>query len=178
VCIRDTNCHSWPQFPGHTSRPHLLVVRFYWSSLTELHEPGEDNYHHKAYPGEHTVSSLTPCEVLLMGLPRTQRLSLAVLLTNAGVRRPVHNAIVNVHTSSPTVKKALVWALGNIAGDGSDCRDFTIRCGIIQPLLALIKPTLHVREEALVFVYHILNPSHLQECWKFKSFCYATLAKP
>jgi len=42
-----------------------------------------------------------------MGLPRTQRLSLAVLLTNAGVRRPVHNAIVNVHTSSPTVKKAL-----------------------------------------------------------------------
>ena len=44
-----------------------------------------------------------------------------------------------------------VWALGNIAGDGSECRDFTIRCGIIQPLLALIKPTLHVREEALVF---------------------------
>jgi len=37
-----------------------------------------------------------------------------------------------------------VWALGNIAGDGSECRDFTIRCGIIQPLLALIKPTLHV----------------------------------
>lgn len=43
-----------------------------------------------------------------------------------------------------------VWALGNIAGDGSECRDFTIRCGIIQPLLALIKPTLHVREEAVV----------------------------
>ena len=38
-----------------------------------------------------------------------------------------------------------VWALGNIAGDGSECRDFTIQCGIIQPLLALIKPDLPVR---------------------------------
>lgn len=37
-----------------------------------------------------------------------------------------------------------VWALGNIAGDGSECRDFTIRCGIIPPLLALIKPDLQV----------------------------------
>ncbi len=37
-----------------------------------------------------------------------------------------------------------VWALGNIAGDGSECRDFTIRCGIIQPLLALIKPDIQV----------------------------------
>ena len=33
-----------------------------------------------------------------------------------------------------------VWALGNIVGDGSECRDFTIRCDIIPPLLALIKP--------------------------------------
>ena len=39
-----------------------------------------------------------------------------------------------------------VWALGNIAGNGSDCRDFTVRCGIIQPLIALIKPTTGVRE--------------------------------
>ena len=37
-----------------------------------------------------------------------------------------------------------VWALGNIAGDGSECRDFTIRCGIIQPLIALIKPSVSV----------------------------------
>ncbi len=39
-----------------------------------------------------------------------------------------------------------VWALGNIAGDGAECRDFTIRCGIIPPLLNLIKPGLHVRK--------------------------------
>lgn len=42
-----------------------------------------------------------------MGLPRTQHLSLAVPLTNAGVRRRGHDAIVNVHTSSPTVNKTL-----------------------------------------------------------------------
>ena len=70
-----------------------------------------------------------------------------------------------------------VWALGNIAGDGSECRDFTIRCGIIQPLLALIKPTLHVGRKYYVFVYDILNPAHLQESRKLKSFCYATHAK-
>lgn len=37
-----------------------------------------------------------------------------------------------------------VWALGNIAGDGPQCRDYCIQCGIIQPLLALIKPDLQV----------------------------------
>lgn len=39
-----------------------------------------------------------------------------------------------------------VWALGNIAGNGADCRDFTVRCGIIQPLIALIRPSTGVRE--------------------------------
>ncbi len=38
-----------------------------------------------------------------------------------------------------------VWALGNIAGDGPECRDFTVQCGIIQPLLALIKPDMKVQ---------------------------------
>ena len=38
-----------------------------------------------------------------------------------------------------------VWALGNIAGNGADCRDFTARCGIIQPLIALIRPSTGVR---------------------------------
>lgn len=37
-----------------------------------------------------------------------------------------------------------VWALGNIAGDGTECRDFAVKCGIIQPLLALIKPNVQV----------------------------------
>lgn len=30
------------------------------------------------------------------------------------------------------------------AGDGADCRDFTIKSGIVQPLIALIKPDLEV----------------------------------
>ena len=34
-----------------------------------------------------------------------------------------------------------VWALGSIAENGAECRDFTIHCGIIQPLIALVKPT-------------------------------------
>lgn len=48
--------------------------------------------------------------------------------------------------SSPhmNVVDQAVWALGNIAGDGSDCRDFTVRCGIIQPLIALIKQDMQV----------------------------------
>ena len=31
-----------------------------------------------------------------------------------------------------------VWALGNIAGDGAELRDYVINCGIIDPILALI----------------------------------------
>ena len=37
-----------------------------------------------------------------------------------------------------------VMALGNIAGDGAEGRDATISCGVIRPLVALIKPTLQV----------------------------------
>ena len=33
-----------------------------------------------------------------------------------------------------------VWALGNITGDGPECRDFVISHGIIPPLLTFINP--------------------------------------
>lgn len=33
-----------------------------------------------------------------------------------------------------------VWALGNITGDGPECRDYVIRCGIIQPLMKFVDP--------------------------------------
>nr|CAH7758109.1 unnamed protein product [Callosobruchus chinensis] len=33
-----------------------------------------------------------------------------------------------------------VWALGNIAGDGPGTRDMVLRCGVLQDLLALIRP--------------------------------------
>ena len=44
--------------------------------------------------------------------------------------------------SSPhaNVREQSVWALGNIAGDGAELRDLVIKCGIIEPLLALIQP--------------------------------------
>ena len=32
-----------------------------------------------------------------------------------------------------------------IVGDGSECRDFVIHCGIIQPLLSCITPSVTVR---------------------------------
>lgn len=38
------------------------------------------------------------------------------------------------------VAEQAVWALGNIAGDGPELRDFTIKAGIVEPLLGLISP--------------------------------------
>eukprot|EP00118_Oscarella_pearsei_P021698 m.245348 g.245348 ORF g.245348 m.245348 type:complete len:95 (+) comp40254_c3_seq87:489-773(+) len=37
--------------------------------------------------------------------------------------------------ASDDVKEQVIWALGNIAGDGPDCRDYVIQCSIIRPLL-------------------------------------------
>lgn len=39
------------------------------------------------------------------------------------------------------VAEQAVWALGNIAGDGPEPRDYTINCGIVPPLLALVQPS-------------------------------------
>nr|CAI5820671.1 unnamed protein product [Callosobruchus analis] len=40
----------------------------------------------------------------------------------------------------PDVVDQAVWALGNIAGDGPGTRDMVLRCGVLQDLLALIRP--------------------------------------
>ena len=42
------------------------------------------------------------------------------------------------------VAEQAVWALGNIAGDGSELRDFVIKAGIVKPLLELIRPDTEV----------------------------------
>ena len=57
--------------------------------------------------------------------------------------------------SSPhmNVVDQAVWALGNIAGDGSDMREFTIKNGIIPPLIALIKPDIQVSSEQFMSWY-------------------------
>lgn len=36
------------------------------------------------------------------------------------------------------VREQAVWALGNIAGDSAECRDFVLNCGALQPLLRLL----------------------------------------
>ena len=80
----------------------------------------------------------------------------------------------------PNIRDQAVWALGNIAGvwvwqwaesvlvffppiccvsgDGSECREYTVRCGIIQPLLGCIKPdtTVSLSMEERVIVDIIL----------------------
>ena len=47
-------------------------------------------------------------------------------------------------SSNSSVCEQVVWALGNIVGDGSELRDLVIKCGIVDPLLALIQPNLPI----------------------------------
>ncbi|XP_070539029.1 importin subunit alpha-3-like [Ptychodera flava] len=37
-----------------------------------------------------------------------------------------------------------VWALGNIIGDGPQCRDYVIRLGVVKPLLSFINPSIRL----------------------------------
>lgn len=43
--------------------------------------------------------------------------------------------------SSPVddVQEQAVWALGNIAGDSSECRDYVLESGVMEPLLKLVE---------------------------------------
>ncbi|XP_058163304.1 importin subunit alpha-6 isoform X1 [Dasypus novemcinctus] len=43
---------------------------------------------------------------------------------------------ISWYRSKPLVKA--VWALGNIAGDNAECRDFVLNCEILPPLLELL----------------------------------------
>ena len=65
--------------------------------------------------------------------------------TRAVVEAETMPAFVQLLSSTDmSIVNQAVMALGNIAGDGTEGRDATISCGIIQPLIALIKPTLQV----------------------------------
>lgn len=45
---------------------------------------------------------------------------------------------------APSVCEQAVWALGNIIGDGPVLRDLVIKLGVVQPLLAFIKPDIPI----------------------------------
>lgn len=47
--------------------------------------------------------------------------------------------------SSPVddVQEQAVWALGNIAGDSSECRDYVLDYGVMQPLLKSVQLTIY-----------------------------------
>lgn len=49
------------------------------------------------------------------------------------------------------VQEQAVWALGNIVGDGAECRDIVIREGVIHPLVSLIQPNMPVRENTQIY---------------------------
>ena len=69
-------------------------------------------------------------------------ISLFYFNTEAGAVPPFVKLLRSVH---PNVAEQAVWALGNIAGDGADLRDYVIKAGIVNPLLELIRPDTEVR---------------------------------
>lgn len=58
-------------------------------------------------------------------------------MVNAGA---VPHFVSLLSSRDQNVCEQAVWALGNIAGDGSDLRDFVISNGILKPLLSLVHP--------------------------------------
>ena len=82
--------------------------------------------------------------------------------------------------SSPhmNVVDQAVWALGNIAGDGSDMREFTIKNGIIPPLIVLIKPDIQVSSEQFMsWLQNGPKCSLTSECILFNIYSCLALVK-
>lgn len=62
--------------------------------------------------------------------------------TQAVVRAGAVPCFLQLLTSPhQNVCEQAVWALGNIIGDGPQCRDYVIRLGIVKPLISFINPT-------------------------------------
>ncbi|PIO32464.1 hypothetical protein AB205_0152400, partial [Aquarana catesbeiana] len=49
-----------------------------------------------------------------------------------------------LHSPHQNVCEQAVWALGNIIGDGPQCRDYVISLGVVKPLLSFISPTIPI----------------------------------
>uniref|UniRef100_A0A665U9S7 Importin subunit alpha n=1 Tax=Echeneis naucrates TaxID=173247 RepID=A0A665U9S7_ECHNA len=49
-----------------------------------------------------------------------------------------------LHSPHQNVCEQAVWALGNIIGDGPQCRDYVISMGVVKPLLSFISPSIPI----------------------------------
>lgn len=49
-----------------------------------------------------------------------------------------------LRSSHQNVCEQAVWALGNIIGDGPQCRDYVISLGVVKPLLSFISPSIPI----------------------------------
>uniref|UniRef100_A0A452U2Z6 Importin subunit alpha n=1 Tax=Ursus maritimus TaxID=29073 RepID=A0A452U2Z6_URSMA len=49
-----------------------------------------------------------------------------------------------LHSPHQNVCEQAVWALGNIIGDGPQCRDYVISLGVVKPLLSFISPSIPI----------------------------------
>lgn len=56
----------------------------------------------------------------------------------------VPRLIVLLDSDQAYVSEQAVWALGNISGNGSECRDYVISQGIIPPLLKFVRTNTEV----------------------------------
>ena len=78
--------------------------------------------------------------------------SLWNLRTNESRSGAVAPFIRLLSSSHPNVAEQAVWAIGNIAGDGPELRDYVIKNGCVEPLLTLVKPETPVRLFSTIFI--------------------------
>ena len=57
------------------------------------------------------------------------------------------------------VREQSVWALGNIIGDGPECRDYVIHHGVVDPVISFVKDTTPVSQSFTRYFarFEILN---------------------
>ena len=75
--------------------------------------------------------------------------------------------------SSPVadVREQAVWALGNIAGDSPNCRDYVLKQGALRPLLALLSENqkLSMMRNATWTLSNFCRGKYPQPDWEFVS---------